>query len=387
MYTDPPPCKYLNLFVVLFLLFLLSKSNTDACNDPADDHIGAYQTPEFNNTKSDVISYFFNQYGKITKFSMNTYGKWQTAYITYEDKTSVTKFYDTWAVMIMDFMVRVFPQNLEQQSIDDREAYSLKLAGLPPSTNHRDLFDILCEVDAKYCHIPKTYAYRNRRFAFIGFANEDAAKKAFNSRFRLKNCNLQWVHPDTPLCQICANPNHNTKDCGQKNRKPNRSRDPLGSLYEKYKPAQYRSKPQFIQNSIAKRSYKPTYGSRSSNNNLNVTTQNSSIDNAKSYSLAVRNGNRPITNGTAKGGSVHQNKPSQQTANIAPPSGNFEEILAALHRSVLDIQKDLKEIKVDLENFKQRVIEVEHNVESFTNPGPNFIAKTPSQVNIDMDII
>ena len=47
----------------------------------------------------------------------------------------------------------------------------------------------------------------------------------------------------------------------------------------------------------------------------------------------------------------------------------------------------MKEIKIDLEEFKQRVIEVEQNVESFTNPGPNFVARPPSQVNINMDII
>ena len=59
---------------------------------------------------------------------------------------------------------------------------------------------MLCQVDAKYCHIPKTNAYHNRQFAYVGFADEAAAKKAFDSRFRLKNRNLQWVHPATPLC-------------------------------------------------------------------------------------------------------------------------------------------------------------------------------------------
>ena len=142
----------------------------------------------------------------------------------------------------MDFIVRVFPQNLEQESIDEREAYSLKLAGLPPSITYRDLFDIICEVDAKYCHIPKSFTYKNRRFAFIGFADDNTARKAFNTRFRLKNCNLQWVHPDTPLCHICAGSDHKTKDCSHKTQKSNHSRDPLGSLYKKYKLAQYRSK-------------------------------------------------------------------------------------------------------------------------------------------------
>ena len=172
-----------------------------------------------------------------------------------------------------------------------------------------------------------------------------------------------------------------------KNQKLNRSRDSLGHLYEKFKLAQYRSKPQFIKNSIVNRSYKPTYGSRPSNNTPNTNTKGSSAENNKSYSLVIRNGSRPVTNGTAKGGSIHQSKPNQQPANTALPSGNFELVLAELHRSVLDIQKDLKEIKIDLEEFKQRVIEVEHNVESLINPGPNFIAKPPSQVNIDMDIV
>ena len=93
-------------------------------------------------------------------------------------------------------------------------------------------------------------------------------------------------------------------------------------------------------------------------------------------------------NGTAKGGGfIHQTKSTQRTASNEQPNGNFEEILAALHRFVIDIQKDLKEIKIDLEGFKARVIEVEQTVESITNPGPNFKAKPPNQLNIDMDII
>jgi len=106
-----------------------------------------------------------------------------------------------------------------------------------------------------------------------------------------------------------------------------------------------------------------------------------------SYSSAVKQNNRPLSTGTAKGGSVHQPKPAQRATPNDKPTGSSDEILAALHRSVLDIQKDIKEIKIDLEHFKTRVLELEHNVESITNPGPNFIARPPSQVNIDMDIV
>ena len=93
------------------------------------------------------------------------------------------------------------------------------------------------------------------------------------------------------------------------------------------------------------------------------------------YALAVRNGNQPILTGMTKGGSTHWNKPVQQSTINKQPAGNFEEILTALHRSVLDIQKDFKEIKIDLEGFKARMLEVKQTVESITNPGLNFKAR------------
>jgi RNA recognition motif-containing protein len=46
-------------------------------------------------TKSDVIRYYFDKFGTITKFSMNTHREWQIAYITYESKDQIARFYDT----------------------------------------------------------------------------------------------------------------------------------------------------------------------------------------------------------------------------------------------------------------------------------------------------
>ena len=87
-------------------------------------------------------------------------------------------------------MVKVFPQNLDPQACEDWTAYSLKLSCLSPSITHWDLYEILYEVDTKYCFIPKTNAYHNKRFAYVGFADKTAAEKAFHSHFRLKNHNL-----------------------------------------------------------------------------------------------------------------------------------------------------------------------------------------------------
>ena len=64
-------------------------------------------------TKSDIIRYYFEKYRKITKFFINTYNEWQTAYITFESKDNIITFYESWAILIMDYMIKVFPQNLD----------------------------------------------------------------------------------------------------------------------------------------------------------------------------------------------------------------------------------------------------------------------------------
>src|ERR1043165_1981331 len=244
---------------------------------------------------------------------------WQIAFITFEDKSSINHYYHQWSANIMDYLVKVFPMDLTKEQLELRDSYTLKLACLPPNTTHKDLEHVIEETSAATCVIPKSndLSYRNLKFAYIGFKDEESAQKAYNTYYSLKGMRLHWVHPETPLCFLCAAPNHRSNNCNLNQRKPNRSRDRVDKLYEKFKPAQYKAKPQYFRNIRTANNPKPTYTpTRNRTNNRGLTPNQFTSSEQKSYSLAIRNGYQPVTRGTAKGGSMHQ----KQINNI-PPKG------------------------------------------------------------------
>ena len=58
-----------------------------------------------------------------------------------------------------------------------------------------------------------------------------------------------------------------------------------------------------------------------------------------------------------------------------------------MYQAVLEIQWEVKDIKIEMEGFKAQISELEHNYESITNPGPNFEPIHPSQLDTKMDMI
>jgi predicted nucleic acid-binding Zn-ribbon protein len=58
-----------------------------------------------------------------------------------------------------------------------------------------------------------------------------------------------------------------------------------------------------------------------------------------------------------------------------------------MHQAVLKIQREVKGIKIEMEGFKAQISEMEHNIESITNPGPEFKAIRPSQLDLEMDMV
>ncbi len=205
-------------------------------------------------TKSEVVKACFSQFGNITRFSMDTRGLWQTAYITYDCRDAIVPFHNKWSFPIMDYFVRVYPMNLNNDQLEARSAYTLKLTGFPFNTTHKELEHIIIESDAMSCFIPKaSRSYKNMRYAYVSFISEEAAKKAFDFEkiYAIKGSRLFWVHPRTPTCFKCASPQHQTKDCKDTGRKFNRNRSHVDKLYEKFRPAQYRAKPQYYRNRFA----------------------------------------------------------------------------------------------------------------------------------------
>src|SRR6266498_44012 len=188
---------------------------------------------------SETIKQYFAQFGDITRFSMTTTGMWQRAYIVYKDASTIQQLQsDVWSLDIMDFSVRVYPLNLSKEDYEDREAYSLKLTGLPFGTTQNDLRHIIEETQAKSCYIPRNnHTYKNIPLAILSFDCDDRAHVAYEKNFSFKGRKLYWNLPGIPNCHTCGNPDHVTKKCPLKQqRRPN----PYSQLYDKYKPAQYR---------------------------------------------------------------------------------------------------------------------------------------------------
>ena len=193
--------------------------------------------------KSETIKNFFAKFGKIVRFSMTTVGPWQQAFIVYEKGTSLDRLnVNIWSVDIMDFSCRTALMTLPKDARDEREAFVMKLTGLPRGTTHLDLKDIIKETNARTCFIPRSRTtYKNLNYAFVAFENDDDALKAFEKIFKIKSNRLYWTIPGQQHCYVCGDPTHKTNGCTNR-RTPNASKAQFNNLYERYKPAQYRTR-------------------------------------------------------------------------------------------------------------------------------------------------
>ena len=66
---------------------------------------------------------------------MELSGKWQYAFIIYDDVSSIADFYDkVWSIPILGNYVQVTPLNLMEEQYKLRNQYCLKLTGFPRGT-------------------------------------------------------------------------------------------------------------------------------------------------------------------------------------------------------------------------------------------------------------
>src|SRR3990170_1216971 len=193
--------------------------------------------------KSETIKNFFTKFGTIDRFSMTTVGPWQQAFIVYKQGTSLERLNtNIWAVSIMDFSCRVALMTLPREHRDERDAYSMKLTGLPRETTHLDLKDIIQETKAMTCFIPRSRtSYKNLNYAFLSFESDEIALEAFNKIYKIKGNRLYWTAPHLQHCYICGDPSHKSQQCTNK-KGPNKVKSQYDQLYNKFKPAQYRAR-------------------------------------------------------------------------------------------------------------------------------------------------
>ncbi|POG75891.1 hypothetical protein GLOIN_2v1769705 [Rhizophagus irregularis DAOM 181602=DAOM 197198] len=108
----------------------------------------------------------------------------------------------------------------------------LKLANLPVGTYAADLKDIIIQMKAKSCFVPKnrfSKNYEKERFAFVFFDNENDFNNALEKKFSFNNRGLVFVNYNAVTCHVCGSPYHRVRTCPENQRKRN-----LTSTHEVY---------------------------------------------------------------------------------------------------------------------------------------------------------
>jgi chemotaxis protein histidine kinase CheA len=172
-----------------------------------------------------------------------TRGLFQQAFVIFESINTTEVFKNIWAEFLEKHSVRILPLNLTETQRDDRKQHSIKLAGFKTGTLSRDLCHVLKETNAKSCFIPRhPTTYRPLNYAYINYANEADLLAATKKYYELDGRKLYWGPQTMKTCHACGSPNHIIKHCDEIKNKP--KRDPkLQKLYNKYRPAQHRSRP------------------------------------------------------------------------------------------------------------------------------------------------
>ncbi len=123
---------------------------------------------------------------------MTTIGMWQRAYVVYKEASTISQLKsDLWSLNIIDFSVQVHLLNLSKEDYENREAYSLKLTGLPLGMIQHDLQQIIEDMQAKSYYIPcNNKSYKNLPIAILSFDCDDRAHVAYDKNFSLKDHKL-----------------------------------------------------------------------------------------------------------------------------------------------------------------------------------------------------
>ena len=189
-----------------------------------------------------TIRTYFNNYGPIERISMCTKKLFQQAFITFEDSTSIAKFYDEfWTVLMMRHSLRVLPLNLNDDQRALRRQFSLKLSGLPQGTLPRDLTEIVRTVGAKTCVINRNpHNYTPLNYAYLNFTSVDAIAHAISLNVVIKDKPLFWCMPQTRTCNFCGDPEHVHKDCPDSRNRNSPTNQRYNKLYDRFRPAQHR---------------------------------------------------------------------------------------------------------------------------------------------------
>src|SRR6266536_371931 len=171
-----------------------------------------------------IFQQYLNKYGKVDNIKYQIRDLYYNVLVTYAEKSPAALFKDVWCLNFGKLSFRCFPEGLLYEDRQLRSKFGIKLANLPKGCTVVDLQNVLREVDAKTCFIPKkrdNQLYQRERFTFIQFNSQQALDHAQTTSYVLNGRALQWTPCSTRTCRECGSIHHLVRSCKEANRKHN----------------------------------------------------------------------------------------------------------------------------------------------------------------------
>ncbi|CAB5196309.1 unnamed protein product [Rhizophagus irregularis] len=186
-----------------------------------------------------MLEVYLKSFGPIKTLKFNVKNLYYEVVVRFNGKQVEEKFKDLWSLRFCKYAFRIFPSNLTKDERNLRFKYGLKLANLPVGTYAADLKDIIIQMKAKSCFVPKnrfSKNYEKERFAFVFFDNENDFNNALGKKFSFNNRGLVFVNYDAVTCHVCGSPYHRVRTCPENQRKRNLSltHEVYQQIYSRY---------------------------------------------------------------------------------------------------------------------------------------------------------
>ena len=97
-----------------------------------------------------------DKFSKIENLKTRLAGPWFRADVTFESADGIESNLDCWAIQYKKDLCRIAPAYFTRDNIEERNQHTVKLTNLPFGTTPVDLKEILHQVKAKTCFIPRT---------------------------------------------------------------------------------------------------------------------------------------------------------------------------------------------------------------------------------------
>ena len=297
-----------------------------------------------------------DKFGDIEALRLRTAGPWYRADVTFAASEKIESNLDCWAIQYKKDFCRIAPAYYTRENIEERNQFTVKLTNLPFGMTPVDLKEILKQVKAKTCFIPRTRnRYIRKRFAYVSFASdEDLQKVMTNIRVMYNDTELFWELEDQKTCHKCGSSKHLVAECEEKESAENYKeyKNQFSNIYSKYKVPNYRN--------LTKKNY--------NNNNDNRNTQQNQTNNQT-------NNKKPQANdGNLK--NLMENLIKSLTKDIEEKFDNITKQLADVNNRI-----KLIEIKTGLDKPKAQPRTVNKNTTAKYN-----MAYIPTLAELDKDL-